>query len=141
VFPLLEYKSWCDWSSHNVTCVLFCTKKQGLSFPPFPPLQCITQLILWTIHHQSCTGEQICTSKSFGQKYPNFRRYTFVHWYRIVGVWFTKWVVVYTAMGDMLCRTAKCDAGQPLLSADSAYGVATISRLLQIIGLFCKRAL
>jgi len=55
----------------------------------------------------------MCTCGSFGQKYQKFRRYRFVARYRIVGVLFTKLVVLCAAMGKWRAR-------QPLLSAKSS---------------------
>ena len=104
----------CLWFDDHVTCEQLtnscdmravCTE-HALSHLPFPPLQRTTQLILWTIRQRSCTREQICTCESFGQKYQNFHRYTFVPWYRVVGVWFTKSVGLCAAMREMWSRTA-----------------------------------
>ena len=110
----------CLWFDDHVTCKQLtnsrdmravCTE-HALSHLPFPPLQCTTQLILWTIRQQSCTREQICTWESFGQKYQNFLEYRFVPRYMMIRIWLTKPVVLCPAMGEMLCGIAPAECRQ-----------------------------
>jgi len=73
---------------------------------PFP-ITGIIQLVLWTIRQQSCTGEQICTCKCFGQKYQNLRRYRSFPRNKIVGVWFKEPVVWWVLQSHKLLYLVK----------------------------------
>jgi len=90
----------------------------GAVLPAIFPIAGIIQLALWSIRQQSCTREQICTCKIFGQKYQNFRmhqnfrRYRFVPRYRIFGAWFTKPVVSCRVVGEMFSWTVPAECRQ-----------------------------
>ena len=109
MLSLPQYKSLCDWCSRNVTCVLSALSSRCLA--AISPLAAHDTTVTDFVN-QSCTWVQMCTCKIFGQKHQNFRRYRFVPRYRNVGVWFTKPVALYAAMGEILNRTACAERRQ-----------------------------